>query len=222
VTVPHADTTLLVLPTGCSPDAGLLIGDNLATAWIAVERGRLQPGECVTVVGGGAVGQLTALCAQAVAAGAVVVVEPNPDRRRFAEAYGALVSTPEEAPGFVRDLTGGDGADLVVDAVGGNAALDAAVALVRRRGRVVSVGMHAADAWPMPVAAAFGDEISLAFAIGNSIPVRRQLATMIAAGAIDPTVVIDARVSLEGVPAAYETLRAQGSLKTVVEVAPLL
>ena len=40
VRVPHADTTLGLLPPGCSQEAGLLMGDNLATGWVAVERAR--------------------------------------------------------------------------------------------------------------------------------------------------------------------------------------
>ena len=41
------------------PSAALLIGDNLATGWVAVQRAALRPGD-VVVIGGGAVGQLAA------------------------------------------------------------------------------------------------------------------------------------------------------------------
>ncbi len=218
VLVPHADTTLTPLPTGCSAEAAILIGDNLATAWTAVARERIEPGGCLAVIGGGAVGQLVALCAQVVAAGTVIVVEPNADRRAFAEAHGSVAVAPDAAAQLVRAVTGGDGADVVVDAVGGNSVLDAAFSLVRAGGHVVSVGVHSADQWAMPVAAAFSNEITISFAIGNSIPLRRQLAGMVAGGTIDPTVVIDSRIGLDDAPHAYASLLAQRSMKTIIDL----
>ena len=83
VRAPFADTTLAKIPDGVSDEAAILVSDNLATGWAAIERARLEPGESVAVIGGGAVGQLASLAAQAAGAGAVVVVEPNEARRRF-------------------------------------------------------------------------------------------------------------------------------------------
>ncbi len=74
VRVPHADSTLGLMPPNCSAEAAILMGDNLATGWVAVERAGTEPGDCVVVIGGGAVGQLAALSAQVAAAGIVVVV----------------------------------------------------------------------------------------------------------------------------------------------------
>jgi threonine dehydrogenase-like Zn-dependent dehydrogenase len=45
VRVPHADTTLGVVPAGCPDEAAIFIGDNLAAGWVAVERGMVTPGE---------------------------------------------------------------------------------------------------------------------------------------------------------------------------------
>lgn len=215
VRVPLADTTLAVLPANCPPEAALLIGDNLATGWIALDRGGLQPGDCVAIVGGGAVGQLAALSALACGAGAVVVVEPQERRRVQANAQGALAVAPEGAVDLVRSVTEGDGADIVVEAVGAGAALELALSLVRRAGRVVSVGAHAAAAWKFPLARAFSDELHVGFAIGDAIRLRPQLLRMVATGALDPTVVIDHRGRLEEVPALYRDLIAQKKTKVV-------
>lgn len=219
VLVPHADTTLVRIPAGCSPEAAILIGDNLATAWTALSRAGFVPGESVAIIGGGTIGQLVALCALSTAAGPVVVIEPTSTRREFAEVHGAYSTTPDDAVAFVRSLTNGDGADVVIEAVGSNRALDAALDVVRRAGRVVSVGAHAAEHWQFPVSAGFTAETSLSFVIGNSIATRDQLAKMVAAGAIDPTVVIDGRVPMEGVPDAYVELAAQKRMKILVDVA---
>jgi alcohol dehydrogenase len=217
VRVPLADTTLSPIPPGCSDQAAILVGDNLATGWVAVERGRVQPGDTVVVIGGGAVGQLASLCAQTAGGGTVVVVEPNPQRRRFAQTHGALAAAPEEALDLVRKLTAGDGADVAIDAVGGPGPLRAAFDLVRRRGQIVSVGTHASPTFELPVARSFADELTLSFAIGDSIRVRRRLLALIASHALDPTVVVSARLPLEAAPAAYAQLAEQRQLKVLLD-----
>lgn len=216
VRVPHADATLGPLPPDCPPEAALLMADNLATAWVAIERAAAQPGEHVAIVGGGAIGQLTVLAAQTVGAGIVVVVEPNAARRAFAARLGAHAATPDEAPDTVRRLTGDDGADVVVEAVGGDAPLQLSTRLLRPRGRLVSVGAHAAEHWALPVARAFREEWSLSFAIGDGIRLRRRLLRLVTSGALDPTVVVDARGRLDDAPALYDRLARQSILKAVV------
>jgi len=216
VRVPHADRTLGVMPPGLSDEAALLMGDNLATAWVAMERAGLAPGDRVVVIGGGAVGQLAALSAQQLGAGIVVIVEPNAARREFARTQGSLGVTPEEAVTAVASVTEGDGADVVVEAVGANATMDLALDLVRPRGHVVSVGAHSAEHWNFPVGRAFREELTVGFAIGDGIRLRRKLSRLLAGGAFDPTVVIDARGSLADVPALYRQLAAQERLKAVV------
>lgn len=217
VRVPHADTTLITVPRGCSDEAALLVGDNLATGWVAIERGRLAPGDSVAIIGGGAVGQLTSLSAQAAGAGAVIVIEPNASRRAFAEAHGALAASPEEALDLTRRTTGGDGVDIAVDAVGGDGPLRSAIDLVRRRGQVVSVGAPNSKTWALPIERCFSEELSLTFAIGDSIRLRRRLISLITSRVLDPTIIINGRVSLGDVPATYEELAAQRILKAVID-----
>ena len=218
VRVPHADTTLGLLPPGCSEEAALLMGDNLATGWVAVERARVEPGDGVVVIGGGAVGQLAALCAQAAGAGVVVVVEPNATRRAFAQAHGSLGAHPDDAETLVRRVTGETGADVVIEAVGGNGPMELAMKLAGPVGRIVSVGTHAAEQWAFPVARAFRDELTVGFAIGDAIRLRRRLLRLVAGGAFDPTVVIDVRGKLDDVPHLYKQLSTQQHLKVVVSL----
>ncbi len=218
VRVPHADTTLGALPDGCSAEAGLLMADNLATGWIAAERARIRAGDCVVVIGGGAVGQLAALSAQAQAAGTVIVVEPHVARQEFARSQGNLAVHPDGASDLVRSITAGRGADAVLEAVGGAGPLNLAMALTGACGRVVSVGVHSANEWAFPVARAFTAELNLGFAIGNAIRLRGKLLRLIASGAFDPTVVIDARGSLADAPRLYRELAEQRCMKAVISL----
>lgn len=217
VRAPNAETTLAKVPRGCSDEAAILVGDNLATGWAAVERGGVSPGDKVAVIGGGAVGQLTSLSAQIVGAAAVVVVEPSHSRRQFALANGALAASPQEAQGLIARLTDGDGADVVIEAVGAGGPLRNAFDLVRKRGRIVSVGAHVIDKWPLPLARSFASELTLTFAIGNSIRLRPRLSALIATGVLDPTVVIDARIGFSGAVEAYRDLKAQNIMKAVID-----
>lgn len=217
VRAPFADTTLAKIPEGVSDEAAILVGDNLATGWAAIERAGLEPGETVVVIGGGAVGQLASLAAQAAGAAGVVLVEPDETRRRFAKANGALAADPGEARGLIDRLTDGDGADVVIEAVGAASTLTDAFGLVRKRGRIVSVGAHAAEHWPLPLARCFADEITLSFAIGDAIRLRPRLFNLIRAGVLDPTIVIEDRVSMGQAPAAYQRLKEQQILKAVID-----
>ncbi len=168
-------------------------------------------------MGGGPIGQLAALCAQVAGASAVVLVEPNPIRRAFASERGSLAVDTDAAREFVREITNGDGADLVIEACGLGATLDASFALVRRRGRIVSVGVHASQTWPFPLARAFADEISLRFAIGDSIRYRRTLFALLGSGVLDVTGVVQSRVSLADAPRAYERMARGEILKAAID-----
>jgi alcohol dehydrogenase len=218
VRVPHADTVLVPLPRSVTDDAAVFLGDTLAAGYAAVRRGGLRPGQSVAVVGGGPVGQLTSLAAQACGAGPVVVVEPVADRRALADRNGALGVTPGEARHLLDDVTDGRGADLVVDAVGGQPGLDTGLELVRARGTVVSAGVHLESTWPLPVARAFTDELSLSFVIGDLMRDGDDLLALLSGGTLDPTVVASELVTLGDVPDAYARMAERLTLKALVAV----
>jgi alcohol dehydrogenase len=217
VRVPFADVTLGVIPRGCSDAAAILVCDNLPTGWAAIDLGGLEAGEHVVIIGGGPIGQLSALCAQTAGAATVVIVEPSAVRRRFATDHGSVAVTPDAAAALVAELTAGDGADLVVEAVGQAATLDAAFALARKRGRIVSVAAHAAATWAFPLARAFTDELALRFVIGDSIRYRNKLFALIVAGILDPHDVIEDQVTFAAAPLAYERMASGTILKAVID-----
>lgn len=216
VRVPHADTVLRSVPHGVTPGAAVFLGDTLATGYAAVQRCHIRPGDTVVVVGGGPVGQLTSLAAQACGAGVVVVIEPVDTRRVLAADQGALGTDPDGARSLVEQVTDGRGADAVVDAIGGARGLDTAFALVRRRGTIVSVGVHTDPGWSLPVARAFADELTLRFVIGNMMRDGDDLTGLLLSGAIDPTVVVSETVGLDDVPKAYERMAERRSIKSLV------
>jgi threonine dehydrogenase-like Zn-dependent dehydrogenase len=213
--VPFADAVLRKVPSDITGTAAVFLGDTLATALAAVKRGELRPGDTVAVVGGGPVGQLASLAAQACGAGVVVLVEPVTPRRELAAAEGALTAVPDDARNRVDTVTDGRGADLVVDAIGGTAGLESALALVRRRGTVVSAGVHTGS-WPLPARRAFTDELSLRFVIGNFLRDGDELIALVRSGAIDPSVLAGAPVPLGNAAQAYRDMAERRTLKALI------
>ena len=216
IRVPHADSVLCPVPEHCSPEAAVFVGDTLACGFAAAERAGLAPGETVVIVGAGTVGQMASLACQTIGAATVVVTDRLPARLHVAADNGAVPAAPAEVAAILAELTDGRGADVAIDAVGGQAPLLAACDLVRRRGRVVSVGAHFDAAFPLPVARAFAEELTLGFAIGDSIRLRDRIFPLLSAGVLDPTVVVTATVSLAEVPEAYERMAAHDELKVLI------
>jgi threonine dehydrogenase-like Zn-dependent dehydrogenase len=218
VRVPHADVTLAHLPAGVTDDAALLLGDNLATGWTAAQRSLVRPGAVVAVVGGGPVGQMASLAAQVHGAAVVVVSDPVQHRRDIAVAQGAVASDPDQTRTLLQALTDGRGADVVIEAAGGNRGLDAALSLVRNAGVVVSVSVHVQDAWTFPLAQSFNSERNLGFVIGNAIRLRDVLTSVVSAGVLDPTFVVSRHDGLENAPKRYHDMREMKELKVVLDL----
>jgi len=99
-------------------------GCGLLTSVHIIERSRIVLGDTVVVQGAGAVGMSTAALARKAGAGRVIVIGAPASRLELSMQMGADVvidldaTTPEERLARVMDLTGGIGADVVVEAAG--------------------------------------------------------------------------------------------------------
>jgi L-iditol 2-dehydrogenase len=136
------------LPDAVTFEAYIGGGCGLLTAVHIVERARLQLGDVVVVQGAGAVGLNAAALARLAGAGLVVVVGAPADRLALARDMGAdevvdlPTTTAEERLERVRALTGGRGADVVVEAAGSARAFEEGVELVRDGGAYVIAGHY--------------------------------------------------------------------------------
>lgn len=126
--------------------ADAVLAEPLSVVVRAVSRGGVGMGTNVCIVGAGAIGLLAVQVARLAGAERVTVVERLERRRRLALDLGAdLVVGPAEATEAARDLTGGRGADVVIEAAGNPAAARHAVRLVRRGGTAVLLGVFDED-----------------------------------------------------------------------------
>lgn len=207
------------LPDAVSDRAGALL-EPLAVALHALRRAAAAPGETAVVLGFGAIGACTAEAAAAMGL-SVLVSEPGGARRGAAEALGfatiAPEGTPREVAKAVRTRTRG-GAHLVVDASGVPAALEAAPDMTLRGGRIALVGIPKTSP-PIDAGRLVLYERSLIASLGYAGDLPR-VATMIAAGRLDPERLITRAIGLEETPAELERLATApgGDIKVLIEV----
>ncbi len=126
------------------PAEHAVLAEPLACALHFLERARLRQGASVLVVGGGPAGQLTLLAARAAGAGRVLLSDPVEARRDLALTLGAdgvLDPAADDVTARVAELTGGHGADVVIELAGTPAAVAQAVGLPRPGGTLVLAGI---------------------------------------------------------------------------------
>lgn len=128
-----------------APHVGSLtavLSEPLAVSVRGVRQARVVRGDTVAVLGGGAIGQLTAQVA-CRAGSQVVLIEPLPRRRAIAEASGvASAVAPADAQAALREFTDGRGADVCIESSGARHGVKTASDLTRRGGRIVLVGIN--------------------------------------------------------------------------------
>ena len=128
-------------PAALSHAEAAAIGVNFVVAWLGtVEYASLQASETIAVIGaGGGVGGAVVQIAKARGARVIAVarrpLDPATPAGHLSDAY---VPLDEHAAKRVRELTGGAGAEVVYDTVGG-VAFETALSLAKRRGRVLEI-----------------------------------------------------------------------------------
>lgn len=117
--VPWANINLVKLPDAISDEQAILMSDIVPTGWFGADLADIEEGHTVAVFGCGPVGQFAIASAKLMGA-RVIAVDRLPDRLEMARAQGAeTVNFETEDPvRVILTLTGGIGADRVIDAVG--------------------------------------------------------------------------------------------------------
>lgn len=217
--VPHGQINLRTVPESVSPEAALFAGDILSTAHGAVRRAGLRPGETCAVIGCGPVGLLVVECAFLFGAAEVFALDLVESRAGAAGELGAVpVHVGDVDPvARVQELTDGEGADVVVEAVGGPETLQLAFDLVRPGGRINAVGVTAAETFEYPLMTSLVRDLTFRIGIAN---VHREMDTVLdlmAAGRIDPTRLVSHRLPLEEAPEGYRLFAAREATKVLLE-----
>ena len=146
VRVPFADTSTHLVPPGVSDESVLMLADIGPTGYeVGVLNGGVEPGDVVAVVGAGPIGLSSMLTSQLFSPSHIVAIDVADARLEAAKTFGATVginNSREDAVAIVKELTGGLGADVAIEAVGVPETFELCTELIRPGGRVANVGVH--------------------------------------------------------------------------------
>lgn len=216
VRIPFADQVLIKIPDSMSDEQALFVGDILSTGYACTEKVGIQEGDCVVVLGGGPVGLMAAMCAQLYRPGSVFVVEPCMERHATAKLCGVTPITPDQLEPIF-NATGGEGADVIVDAVGKPETISRSLELLRGAGSIVCVGSPQTKSIPFAAKVAFAKEATLSFVVGNPMKYGQVLLDLIVEGRLRPEMIITHRYALEEAEKAYREFDSQIALKVVMK-----
>ncbi|MFF1555764.1 zinc-binding dehydrogenase [Rhodococcus erythropolis] len=222
IRVPLADGTLVKLPVAA--DSALIpslltLSDVLGTGYHAAVRGGVSERTTVTVIGDGAVGLMAVLSAKRLGAEQIILMGRHQARTDLGREFGAtdvVAERGEEGIARVRELTGGHGTHVVLEAVGHMPAYRQAYGIIRPGGTVSRVGVPQYEDAPVGFGSLFGHNITLT---GGPAPTRayiEELMPDILDGTIEPGKVFDATVDLDGVPGGYQAMDTRKNLKVLL------
>jgi 2-desacetyl-2-hydroxyethyl bacteriochlorophyllide A dehydrogenase len=215
------EVNLVPRPDGVEAWQAALL-EPLAVGLNTVDRLRIALGETVVVLGQGPIGlALTRLCALS-GAGRLVVTDARDDPFPLSRAYGATecVNVRETDPvQAVADLTGGLGADVVIETSGFPASSAIVLDVVRKEGKVAHIGW-ANDLPPLPVIPIMAKTLTV-FGVGGNGgrgQYERSL-ELVRSGRIDLAPMVTHRFALDDVAEAFATAASKsgGAIKVVVE-----
>ena len=146
VRIPHAETSLHVLPEDVDEEAAVLLSDIFPTGFeCGVLNGRVKPGDNVAIIGAGPIGLATLLTAQLYSPARIIMVDFDEFRLREALALGAshvVNSGKGKTVSRVLSLTDGAGVDVAIEAVGTPESFDVCQQVVAAGGVIANVGVH--------------------------------------------------------------------------------
>lgn len=231
--IPFANVTLVKLPDDVSDDQALFLSDLFPAGYFAAESASVRPNQNVAVFGCGPVGQFAIASAKLLGAGRVIGLDSIGYRLDMARRQGAeVVDLETEDPvETIRRLTGGFGADRVIDAVGvdvhhwhpllsdGNANADDifndagyrastwAIRSAAKGGTVTLVGVYPREVKAYPIGEAMRKNITIKTGHCNHRKYVPRLIELIQNGTVDPLEIYTHKTPFTGVRDAYEAVK---------------
>lgn len=221
IRIPLADGTLVATPQ--QPDERyvpslLACSDVMGTGWYAAKAAETGPGDTVVVVGDGAVGLCAVIAAEVLGAERIVAMSRHEARQRLARRFGAteiVAERGEAGVARIKELTGGIGADRVLECVGDQQAMRQALESARPGGNVGFVGVpHGVS---LDGEQLFYSHVGVR---GGPAPVRDylpELLDLVLSGRIDPGLVFDLELPLSQVAEGYAAMDERRAIKTLLK-----
>lgn len=208
------------VPAGVGDNEAAMI-EPLAVGHHTFSRAEMRKGESVLIIGGGPIGAAVALFARAAGAAHVVVSEPAPERRERCLSLGATatIDPAKEDLGQRFTAIAGGRPSVVFECVGIGGMVQQAVNVAAIRGRVVVAGVLFEEDRLSHVAA-LGKEISIIYSQAYNERDFEAVIDALARNVIDARPMHTATVSLNDLPAMFESLRnAPSQCKVLIDPA---
>ncbi len=246
VRVPFADANPFKVPEGIPDEQLLFLSDILPTGYQAADRGDIKEGDVVAVWGCGPVGQFSVRSAFLLGAERVIAIDRFPERLALAEMAGAETIDYEDTEDLVellKQMTGGRGPDVCIDAVGMEAhgsSIDAKLDKVKQQvklemdranvlrqvfqaagkgARVSVIGVYAGFVDKFPAGAMFGKGLTVRNGQCDVQKYMPRLLEAIEDGRINPAEIITHRLDLDDAPHGYDIFKKkeEGCVKVVMK-----
>jgi L-iditol 2-dehydrogenase len=143
----YPEKLLHKIPDDMSLEQAVMVEPTANIVTDLLERTKVEAGDFVVVVGPGTIGLLAAMAARAVGAGEVVIIGTDGDEGlRFDTArklgFKNLINIANTNPvDAVMEMTGGKGADIVVECSGAPAAINTCPDMLRKLGKICVIGL---------------------------------------------------------------------------------
>ena len=222
VRIPHADMSLYHFPAGGDEEALVMLSDILPTGFeCGVLNGQVKPGDTVAIVGAGPIGLAVLLTAQFYSPAAILMIDLDDNRLRVAKDFGATTlinSADGKAVERVLELTGGEGVDVAVEAVGMPATFDICQSILAPGGHLANVGVHGKPV-ELHVEKLWDRNITLTTRLVDTVTTP-MLLKVVGSGKLQPSKLVTHRFALDDVMKAYDTFgnaAKEGALKVILK-----
>ncbi|MEU1672600.1 S-(hydroxymethyl)mycothiol dehydrogenase [Streptomyces roseifaciens] len=210
-------------PAAAPAAAGLLGCGVMAGLGAAINTGQVGRGDTVAVIGCGGVGNAAVAGARLAGAAKIIAVDLSDTKLEQAKALGAthtVNSSSTDAVEAIRSLTGGFGADVVIDAVGRPETYRQAFYARDLAGTVVLVGVPTPEMkLELPLLDVFGRGGALKSSwYGDCLPSRDfpMLIDLYLQGRLDLDAFVSETIALDGVEEAFHRMEKGEVLRSVV------
>ena len=213
----------LVIPT--APDAEfdlLALVEPVACVVRAARKARIRFGQSVVIIGAGPIGNLHIQMMRLVGAAPIMVIEPAPQRAEMARQAGAdaVVTDPAAAKDTVFQMTGGRGADFVIESVGLPKLYAQALTLIRPGGHIAAFGIAGAtDTLALPLLDTVLREYSIKGSVAGMGEDMHDALTLLTHGRFDLRAFRGTSYTLADIQQAFEELpKRPEALKIQIEI----
>lgn len=202
-------------------DAEAALAEPLACVVNGQRKSDVRLGDVVLVIGAGPIGLMHSQLSRLTGARKVLVSEPAADRRALAARLGAtraIDPTQEDLANIVKEETDGDGADVVVAAIGVTGIVNQLLAVARPGGRVnLFAGYSGTGEATIEANLIHYGELIVTGTSGCTREDFRQALGLLTSGQMDVRPLVTHHFPLEQIDDAFQTTRSGAGLRVVVE-----